>query len=238
MNITSKKALEYLIKEPIKNISLINLIENNLIESLEKIGCSLFLRRKNKKKSIYIASENKKDVSNIIDSLNKNDKHFSAIENWMLPIIQEHLTIKGLNTGYKLYLPPDVTIPKIKTKTRCLSEKDAPIVNEYWDYKHSGSIEYVKRRIRDSYSSGIEADGKLVAWVIIHDDGSLGAIYVLPGYRRKGYAQDITVDIVQKLRKESKLPFVHIIEGNDKSFALANSMGFVKYKKVNWLTVE
>ncbi len=238
MKINPEEALKHLIKEPIKNVSLINLIENELFRNIEKIGDSILLRRKNKRGSIYIASEKSEDIVKILETLGKDDKHFSAIEGWILPIIQERRIIKRLNPGFKLYLPEEISIPKMKTKTRSLTEKDAPIVDKYWEYRHEDSLEYVKRRIKNSYSSGIEINGELVAWVIIHDDGSLGSIYVLPEHRGKGYAKDITIDLVQKLRKESKLPFVHIIEGNDNSLALAETLGFVKYKKVNWVTIE
>ena len=46
-------------------------------------------------------------------------------------------------------------------------------------YKDMLSVGYLNERIEKSVSAGIYNDGKLVAWALTHDDGSLGSMHVL-----------------------------------------------------------
>jgi len=74
---------------------------------------------------------------------------------------------------------------------------------------------------------------KLIAWGITQDDGAIGFLYVLPEYRRRGYAQDVLIDLIKKVSDENKIPFVHIEEENEKSMRLAVKLGFEKDKVVS-----
>ncbi|WP_298839621.1 GNAT family N-acetyltransferase [Clostridium sp.] len=58
-------------------------------------------------------------------------------------------------------------------------------------------------------------------------------MYVLPDYRRRGYAQDVLIDLIKKVRDENEIPFVHIEEENEKSMRLAVKLGFEKDKVVS-----
>ena len=79
---------------------------------------------------------------------------------------------------------------------------------------------------------------KLIAWGITQDDGAIGFLNVLPEYRRMGYARDVMLDLINKVRYEKKIPFVHIEEENEKCMRLAVSLGFKKNKIVNWIEIE
>jgi len=96
----------------------------------------------------------------------------------------------------------------------------------------------VEERIRNGVALGIRADGKLVAWSITHDDGSVGFMNVLEGYRRRGYATAVTAAMVKKLLERGELPFVHIEEDNYKSMNLALKTGFRKHGRVYWIKLK
>ncbi|WP_411682016.1 GNAT family N-acetyltransferase [Clostridium thailandense] len=70
------------------------------------------------------------------------------------------------------------------------------------------------------------------------DDGAIGFLNVLSEYRLKGYGKSITIDLIKKVRKQGKLPFVHIEEKNEKSMKLALSLGFKKDRAISWFEIE
>ena len=115
---------------------------------------------------------------------------------------------------------------------------DARFIYENSEYKDVISIEYIIDRITNGLSSCIRYMDKPIAWGITQDDGAIGFLHVLPEYRRMGYAWDVMVDLIKKVRNENKIPFVHIEEENEKSMRLAAGLGFKKDKVVCWFEVE
>jgi 8-oxo-dGTP diphosphatase len=229
-----------LLKEREKeNLSLIYLIEDKMYNSIEHIGNSILLRRKNHRNSVYLYSPNETSFTkDILPNIKDTDKHFSAIYKWMADIIVERKEVKGINPGFKLVLPNSISLGIPKIKPRPLTIHDAEIVDRYWEYRSEQSLEYIKHLIKERICEGIDVDGKLVAWALTHDDGSLGMIYVLDDYRRHGYAKDITISMVEKTRGIGRYPFVHIIKNNKKSLNLAQGLGFKKVSSVVWMALS
>ncbi len=240
MNDVKEKALEILKKDVIKNLSIMNVIRDEVYppNNIKIIDDSILARKATDAKWVFISCRDENALNKIIPHLNETDKSFAAIEKWMKPILTKNRDMVWGETAYRLYLPNDTNLPTIKTNVRELTENDAEVVNKYWTYNDEDSIHYVKDMIKRNISAGIEDDGKLVAWICVHDDGALGFLYVLDEYRRKGYAKDITIYLANKLRERDKIPFVYIITDNEKSLSLAQSLGFVIDRKVCWFEIE
>lgn len=138
----------------------------------------------------------------------------------------------------KLFLTGKESLPEVNNKFSKLSLKDSEYIYENSDYKDYISVEYIEERIANGLSSCIRIKDKLVAWAITQDDGAIGFLHVLPEYRQKGFGRDVFVDLIVKVMSTGKIPFVQIEEKNEKSMRLALSIGFQKYKIVNWLETE
>jgi 8-oxo-dGTP diphosphatase len=100
------------------------------------------------------------------------------------------------------------------------------------------SKDYVEDRILKDHSSGISIDGKLVAWILTHDDGAIGCLNVLEEYRNQGMGSAIVTDIIKKIRGDGRIPFVYIDVGNEKAEEIATKFGFVKQKPMSWLCLS
>lgn len=240
MNITKEKALEILNKDKFRNISLINLINDNNYKSLEQHGEFVLLRRNNKSSTLNISSGSEQSLNTLLKAIKKDDKHFSAIEDYLKEEIIKNKEIEYDNGGFKLCLPDDVKIPKVNnTEIRPLTKDDAVLVDSKWPYRGDESIEYVRSRIENGVGYGIDDNnGELVAWCLTHGDSSMGFMYVMEGYRNKGYAFDISLKVINHLREIGKIPFVHIIRGNTKSLNLAKKLGFYVVSEVNWFKLK
>lgn len=104
--------------------------------------------------------------------------------------------------------------------------------------KEITSREYIQDRIQHGFSAGIYESGKLVAWILTQDDSAIGFLNVLEAYRRKGYAYELTVYLTDQLRKQGKIPFVHIEETNHKSIHLARKLGLKKDRRIHGFEIK
>ncbi len=233
--IEKNKILEYLKKDRINNINIINFMENYPIYYIEKIGDSVIVKGTSDRNWIYISSKSEEELSIIMRGLNNSDKNFAVMEDWMIPILKEENKMKWKLSTMRLILPHGTSISEPKQSVLELTVSDAEFIYENSDYQDFISIQYVIERIKNGVSSCIRYMGIPIAWGITQDDGAIGFLHVLAEYRNRGYAKDVMVDLIKKIRDEEKIPFGHIEEKNEKSMRLALSLGFEKDKVVSWL---
>lgn len=238
MTLAPEELIKHLKKDEIKNLHVINLIKENYYSDIEKYGNTIIVRNKDNKGTIYISSNNEMELRTFLENCNEFDKHFAAIESWMIPIIKERFEIKKLINAYQLILPSHISLIDPVTPPRLLTEKDAEIVDKHWEYKDEESLEYIKERIKNGISAGIDKYSKLVAWSLTHNDGSIGCIFVLEGHRKKGHAIDVLLNMAKTVQKTGNIPFLDIVEDNYRSINLAKKLGFVLDRKVCWFKLD
>ena len=73
-----------------------------------------------------------------------------------------------------------------------------------------------------------DADGKPQVWVFTHGDGSIGALYTMPEYRRKGLAKAVLRRHVARETARGIPRFCYIEEDNGASAALFGSFGWAR----------
>jgi len=119
-----------------------------------------------------------------------------------------------------------------------LTLDDAEIVNSFYTYKDEESIHFIRDNILNRPTSVYRVNGQPVAWVMVHRDGSTGIMYVKEEYRKRGLAYDLSLDLIDKLKSDNKIPFIHININNYASQALASKVGFKKLKSVYWYGIK
>lgn len=230
--------VSFLKQDEIKNMNMIYFLENNRIHSLERIGNSVLLRGESDQRWVYISSPDEQELHAVMKKLTKDDRYFAVIEDWMLPVLTNNKTLVWQLSTMKLVLPDHVTFPPSRTPIVPLSVDDTQYLYEHSTYQHVTSAEYIRARIQKGLSAGIQELGQFVAWAMTHDDSAIGFLHVLDAYRRKGYAYDLTVYLIHKLRAQGRIPFVHIEETNIKSMNLAIKLGFRRDRRVHWLEIQ
>ncbi len=118
-----------------------------------------------------------------------------------------------------------------------LTIEDAEYVDEHYEYNNDDSLDKIKDAILNRPTSCIRIGGVLVSFVLLHNDDSIGYMFTLPEYRGKGYAYQLTKDIVNKTIDSGRLPYIQIVKGNHKSEQLALKAGFIKHGEVEWFGV-
>ncbi|WP_010243333.1 GNAT family N-acetyltransferase [Acetivibrio cellulolyticus] len=234
----SKKSVDILKNDKVKNINIINFIRNNQICTFDMLGESVLVRGRSDEDWIYISSKSFDEFIQLLEGLDVEDKCFAAIEEWMLPYIINGKEIMSQLTSIKLVYDKKALLPFVKANVVRLSISDAQYVFDNSMYKEYISVEYIEERINRGIGLGIWEDGKLIAWAITHDDGAIGFLNVLEEYREKGYGSQITVAMIRQLLELDELPFVHIEEENKRSMNLALKVGFKKDRRVHWIKLK
>ncbi len=124
-----------------------------------------------------------------------------------------------LNTVYNKKTPVPVD-PDFVLKP--LSMADFPLVRAYYDLiGDEGLADHLKR---GDMLGGYVA-GELVGFIGRHEEGSLGMLYVLPQFRRRGYAWQLEGHLINRVLAAGERVFGQVIVGNEASLALQRKIG-------------
>jgi 8-oxo-dGTP diphosphatase len=234
-----KAVISFLKKDEIKNINMLNFMESYPVISLERIGNSVLLRGVSDCQWVYVSSPDEGELKDVAERLTQGDSAFAAMEEWMLPALFPGRAFSWELSMTRLVLPDHVSFPKAPPSSLTpLSPDDAEYMYEHSVYQMVTRPDYIRGRIQAGPSAGIRESGKLVAWLMTQDDGSIGVLHVLEEYRGRGYAYDLTVYLIARLREQGRIPFVQVEDTNRKSMNLALKLGFRKDRRIHWFKVK
>lgn len=113
-----------------------------------------------------------------------------------------------------------------------------PLGAEYLDYilkhYHFGDREYVLGRILDKVMYGAFLDGEIVGFVGMHDDGSMGLLYVEEEHRTKGLGQSLEAFMINRVRDLGWTPYCHVFTDNQASIRLQEKLGLYLSDDTLW----
>lgn len=233
-----EQALNILQRDPIRNANLINFMRDYPVTKLEVCGSSVLALGRSDRDWVYISSTDESEFRTLIAGLSENDTCFALMEDWMLPIVTGGRPVLWQMPCMKLFLPFETPVPAPDGPVYELMPEDAGYIFSHYDYAYQTNEMYLAERIEKGPALGIREDGRLIAWIMTHDDGAMGVLTVLPDYRRNGYGARVTLALIERLRRENRLPFVHIEESNEKSMGLSRKVGFVPDRRIWWVEVE
>jgi len=114
-----------------------------------------------------------------------------------------------------------------------ISKVDLAFILENYDRLEPEEIE---RAIDEERIFGLRENSKLFAFIGLHDDHSMGMLFILPEYRRQGWGERLERALTAKVLAMGELPYGHVITGNDISMHLQKKLGFVECSdKVFWM---
>ena len=107
---------------------------------------------------------------------------------------------------------------------RPLPEEDVPTAAPHYH----NSADYLRERSMAGELWGIYEEGKLAGFMGLHEEGSMGILAILPEYRRRGYASVLESWVIGYQLRRGWVPYGHVIDGNDASTALQQSLGLTR----------
>ncbi|MCT4631508.1 MAG: GNAT family N-acetyltransferase [Firmicutes bacterium] len=223
----------------IYNVNVINFINNYEIDEIKTEGNIVLIKGSSDEKWLYTSCKNKKEFEKILAWVDESDKYFVIQRDWELEMIREKYEIDWLLSCEKLVLSDDVKLVEgDNDKLTNIEADDAEYIYNNYGYSDYASVEYIRERIINDLALGIKKDKKLVAWLLIHDDGAIGMLHVLEEYRGNGHARNLMESMIVKLRSENRIPFVHIESRNIASKNLCKKLGFTKYGYIHWVKIK
>lgn len=242
METSSRPRLDSLInllsKDEERNINILNFIKAYPVSDYGRVGDSAFIRSESNEIWTYISSDSRSELKQLVNRYLSEDTYFAAVEGWMVPILAEGREIRGETYMIQYLLAEEVRLPEPTLHFVPLKVTEAAYVYKNSIYRKYFSLDYVQDRIARGMSVALHMNGQLVAWGITHDDGALGFLHVLPGYRRKGYGSQATLTLAKKVRSRGEKPFAYIEEDNRRAIRLVTRLEFIKQKRVCWLTLD
>lgn len=230
----NKEVQRILNLDPVRNTNISCFIKSNKVIGYEVIGESVMIRGISDREWVLFSSKDESEFRNLLLNLKDSSINFAVINDWMIPWISEIYDLKIELSAMKFAITEDIRIPSPKNGVVPLMVSDAEYIYDNSTYKEFLSVEYIKDRIQRGCSAGIYILDKLIAWTITHDDGAIGFLHVLEEYRNRGYAYDLMLAMIAKIRNKGCIPFVHIEENNIPSLNLAGKLGFREYDRVHW----
>ncbi len=234
---TKETIISELKKNPVKNLNMINFVENSDINFTKKVGNSILVKGKSDESWTYISSSSREEFEKLIEECD-NGEHFAVVESWMVPFICKNRKTEWQMSCTKLYFPEDRTLSENDHFVTELSVDEAEYIYEHSKYKNYLTVEYVRERLKKGIALGIYEDGLLAAWIMTHDDGALGFFNVRKEHRRKGYGYSLLTEIIKRQRQQGKISFIHIEEDNVRSMNLARKIGFIRDRRVHWIKTK
>lgn len=226
----SKPIYEFLNKNKIINLTLIGFLEN--VPDAEvyvdnETHPTGVVAKKDYFSSLY--TENDDFLNEVLDTFYKDGFYgFRAVYRPISEKIRSRFLVNWESLNALYYFPAkEVDISLIKNSVSSVDIKDAETINHYYTYKDETSLDRIKDDIENRPSSAIYVNGDIASWVLIHNDNSMGIMYTKEEYRGRGYAEDVTIDLVNKILKSGHVPFLTIVEGNNMSPGLARKCGFI-----------
>lgn len=103
---------------------------------------------------------------------------------------------------------------------------------------YHADLDNVRKCLAIHPSAAIYVDGKAVCWCLLHQEGSLGMLFTLPEYRRKGYALKVMTAICDMVIKSGSIPYAYIIVGNKVSEHLAAKYNMLPVGTADYFLID
>ena len=117
-----------------------------------------------------------------------------------------------------------------------IREDEIPIVSKFADY---GEIEsYVSERIARAPHAAVRVGGELAAYMIVHDNGSIGMLHILEKFRNRKLGRRVASALARIQLERGRPVYCYIVDGNAPSARVFTSLGFRRAADVSWVVYE
>lgn len=104
---------------------------------------------------------------------------------------------------------------------------------------HLGSRDYIRSRLQEKAMYGAFAGDRLVGFIGMHDEGSMGMLFVEEDFRRQRIGESLEAFYINRLLSLGYIPYCHIYADNEVSFRLQEKLGlYLSQNKLWWLGCE
>lgn len=108
---------------------------------------------------------------------------------------------------------------------RPLGREYVSLVLKHYSGMDDATEEYIASRVAGGLLFGAFVQGEIGGFMGLHDEGSMGMLEVLPGFRRRGIATALEKFMINRVMEKGWTPFGQIFEENVASVELQKRLG-------------
>ena len=207
-----------------ENPGIEKVLRRGTAEILERDDDGIFLFDTVSEAYMISSTDSGKAAQWILRHSDRNYKLLVASGDSIADFIKEKLSFQNVLKCYQLIFSGEKPkLPKTSLETRHAAEEDLDFILAHYDIL--SREELTKIITLRKLVMGL-LNGKPVGFVGEHLEGSLGILYILPEYRKQGFAAYLEKYQMNEMLRDGYIPFGQVEVGNEKSLNLQKKLGF------------
>lgn len=230
--VQKERLLEQLSKNKRNNIHLMESLSRGKGEILYAQGKNLliYLRECD---NCMISAENEEIGQKMLSLVPSAAKWMVTSQEFLNDMICRQFDFQVYHACYQACYTKREPLPVRHKDIRLLTIADVGYVSANYQI---GGEDYIRERIRAKAMYGAFVEEKLAGFAGIHDDGSLGMLFVEETYRRRGLGEALEAYVINRQREMGYIPYAHITAGNEASLRLQERLGlYLSGDTIWWL---
>lgn len=228
-----EKALEYLNRDFMLNVDIIEGIKRGLVDILYAENDGVLVKPKDG--DAYMLS---------VDCVQKAFEIVEKVQPFLLVMhqmdIKEQLAERygyshGRECHHAVYIRTE-PLPDSSFDIRPLTMEYAELASKTY---HMGDMEYITELIEKKILVGAFDGETLMGFIGVHSEGAMGILEVLPEYRRRGIAQALEAYVINRTIEKGEVPYAQIFADNKASLELQRKLGLeISENHICWIWKE
>lgn len=168
----------------------------------------------------------------LINLVPEGTELFVISQEFMLRPIEERFGVKNYGCCHQACYTRKETLP--------VGYKDIRLLDETWldflaeNYSMSSREELLERIHAGVMYGAFNSMEKLVGFIGMHEEGSVGLLYVSEEFRRKGIGEALEAYAINRMKSLGWVPFGHIWAENEASVRLQEKLGLNVARNALW----
>lgn len=213
-----------------KYIHMMELLSRGNGEILYERGGNVLLRVSGQP-TCMITAESKQEARELLAGRMEGIEQAVSVDECVNQVLTEEYNMRICCKCYQACYTQREALAVKHKDIRLLDEASLEYVAEH--YPMAGR-KYLTDRLRKKMMFGAFEGDKLVGFIGIHDEGSMGMQYVEEDYRRRGIASSLEAYLINVMKNRGETPFCQIIDGNRQGMLLQEKLGLYVSKDPMW----
>lgn len=225
-----ERLIKQLSKEKRNNIHMMESLMRGSSEILSAQGKNILLYDR-RSKCCMISSSSREEGERLFALVPEEAMLFVTSQEFMNEPVCKRFGCQIFHECIQVCYPQKQSLPVKHKDIRLLTSCDLEYVMEHYSM---GDREYIAERIAAKAMYGAYVEGKLAGFVGMHDEGSMGMLFVEEKYRRLGIGESLEAYNINRICEKGWTPYAHIIVGNDVSMHLQERLGMYAAENPIW----
>jgi len=187
-------------------------------------------------RAIQLTAADADSTDELLDHLDGPVRLLVAHDEHSVPVVQRRFGFERATPCYSSVFQgtgiTPVTLPGVRIEP--LGPEWAQVVADNY---HPDDLRYAVNRLEAGVMLGAFRGDTLLGFIGQHSEGAMGLLDVLPEYRHHGIATVLLTRLTHDLLAAGRVPYDHIIVGNDASEQLQRKLGFtISTRILYWMS--